>query len=286
MVGTAEAAGRYTGANRRADHLAGAYRPDKALGAGHHVGVGNQPCDLRIDLVCRLFLCRMHPLQRFLVGGVFVHELGRLVQLALQLVLLLAQLGFLGLHLGLLRLDVLPRLLHGGDEGLVVLGHLIDEFHAVEQVDHAGGLEEDGEIAEAAALLLAAHLLAEQLILLLLQQLVAGDLGGGIVDLVLGVVDLLQQQLVALIQQILGDHDVLFLGLGLGDLLFQILELFLLLLLLLLQRGDLSGLALLLLQLRRSLGGVGRADGAGSCQRQQGQNGQKSAEDAFCGFHA
>ncbi len=228
----------------------------------------------------------MQLLQRLLIGGVLVHQLGGLVQLALQLVLLLTQLDLLGLHLRLLGLDVLPCLLQGGDNALVVLRHLVDELHAVQQVGHAGGLEQHRQIAQATAFFLLTDLLAEQCVLLLLQQLIPGDLRRGVVDLILGIVDLLQQQLVPLVQQILGGHHVVLLGLGLGDLLLQFLQLFLLLLLFLFQCGHLRRLALLLLQLSLGLGRIGRADGHSGGRAQQHQQRQHGAQDTFRLLHA
>ena len=286
MVGAAETAGGHAGADGRADLFTGADGPDKALVAGHHVGVGDQLLELRVDLISRLCLRVMQLLQRFLVGGILVHQLGGLVQLALQLVLLLTQLGLLGLHLRLLGLDVLPRLLQGGDNALVVLRHLVDELHAVQQVGHAGGLEQHRQIAQAAAFFLLTDLLAEQCVLLLLQQLIPGDLRRGVVDLVLGIVDLLQQQLVSLVQQILGGHHVVLLGLGLGDLLLQFLQLFLLLLLFLFQCGHLRRLALLLLQLSLGLGRISRSDGHGGGRTQQHQQCQHGAQNTFRFLHA
>ena len=49
-MGAAEATGGHAGAVGRADLFTGADGPDKALVAGHHVGVGDQLLELRVDL--------------------------------------------------------------------------------------------------------------------------------------------------------------------------------------------------------------------------------------------
>ena len=280
MVGTADAAGGHAPAHGRCDDLTGAHRPDEAAGAGCHIGGLQQLLDLGLDLFRFLLLRRGQLLVALLGGGVLGDQRRRLVHLLLQRVLLLGQQLLLLLHGGLLRLDVLPCLADGLDEVPVVFRHLVDELQPVQEVCDAGSLEQHRPVGQAAPLLLAAHLLAEQVVLLRLHLLVFRDLLGIQVDLRLGIVDLLHQQLVPLIQQGLGAHYVLFLGLGLCDLLLQLRDALPFLLLLFLQLVHLRltpGLLLGLLFLVR-LGGIGPLHGGRRQQRQPQHQRQRAAQ--------
>ena len=293
VVGAADTARGHAAAHGRCNDLTGAHRPNKAAGAGRHIGGLQQLLDLCLDLLGLPFLRRRQLLIALLGGGVLGDQRRGLVHLLLQLVLLLGQQLLLLLLGGLLCLDILAGLPDGVDEVPVVLRHLVDKFQPVQQVCNAGGLEQHRQIGQAAPLLLATHLLAEQGVLLGFHLLILCDLLGIQLDLLLRVVDLFHQQLVPLVQQVLGAHHILFLGLGLGDLLLQLCDALLLLLLFPLQLVHflltallLLGLFLLLGQLLRRLLRVGPPHGAHRSQRQHQQQRQRAAQKALSSSHA
>ena len=238
-----------------------------------------------LDLLGLLLLGGGQLLVALLGGGVLGDQRRGLVHLLLQLILLLGQQLLLLLHGGLLRLDVLTGLADGFHQAAVVLRHLVDKFQSAQQVGDAGGLEQHRPVGQAAPLLLAAHLLAEEGVLLLLHLLIDLDLLRVQVDLGLGVIDLLHQQLIPLVQEGLGTHDILFLGLGVGDLLLERGDAVLLLLLLPLQLVHLGltlgrFLRLLLLLgglILLALGGISPLHRSHRRQRQHQQQGQRAA---------